>query len=55
MLTGEKLIGIFVIKQSELLSNSLYNTSIDELKLEFDAATSYSSKFFDGNIKTELL
>jgi hypothetical protein len=27
------------------------DTKIDELKLEFDAATSYSSKIFDGNLR----
>ncbi len=38
-------------KTSELASGSLYDTQIDELKLEFDAVTSYASKFFNGNLR----
>ena len=38
-------------KTSELLLSSLYDTKIDELKLEFDATTSYSSKFFNGTLR----
>ncbi len=35
-------------KTAELLNNSLYDTKIDELKLEIDAITRYASKYFDG-------
>lgn len=35
-------------KTAELQTNTLYDTRIDELKLEIDAATRYTSKIFDG-------
>jgi hypothetical protein len=35
-------------KTSESVNNGLYDTKIDELKLEIDAATRYASKSFDG-------
>jgi hypothetical protein len=38
-------------KTAELMSGSLYDTKIDELKLEFDAVTSYTSKTFNGNLR----
>jgi hypothetical protein len=41
----------FRYKTEESVTKSLYDTRIDELKLEFDATTSYSSKFLDGTIR----
>ncbi|MBK7630444.1 MAG: hypothetical protein IPJ23_07065 [Ignavibacteriales bacterium] len=38
-------------KTAELLNNVLYDTKIDELKLEIDAVTRYSSRSFDGIIR----
>jgi hypothetical protein len=38
-------------KTAELVNNGLYDTKIDELKLEIDAATRYSSKSFDGILR----
>ncbi|HCY77027.1 MAG TPA: hypothetical protein DHV28_13985 [Ignavibacteriales bacterium] len=38
-------------KSADLLTNALYDSRIDELKLEIDAATRYSSKLFDGTIR----
>jgi hypothetical protein len=38
-------------KTAELVNNGLYDTKIDELKLEIDAATRYSSKAFDGILR----
>jgi hypothetical protein len=38
-------------KTSEFLQRSLYDTKIDELKLEFDAVTSYKSKILDANLR----
>ncbi len=38
-------------KTAELLTNVLYDTQIDELKLEIDAATRYNSKSFDGILR----
>ncbi len=38
-------------KSADLLNNVLYDTKIDELKLEFDAVTRYASKSFDGMIR----
>jgi hypothetical protein len=38
-------------KTSELQSNQIYDTSIDELKLELDAVSRYSSKLFDGILR----
>ena len=38
-------------KTAELQTNSLYDTRIDELKLDIDAATRYSSKSFDGILR----
>ena len=35
-------------KTSESVNNGLYDTKIDELKLEIDAATRYNSESFDG-------
>ena len=41
----------FRYKTEESVAKSLYDTQIDELKLEFDATTSYSSKIFDGTLR----
>ncbi len=38
-------------KSAELLNNVLYDTKINELKLEFDAVSRYTSKSFDGVIR----
>jgi len=38
-------------KTTELQANPVYDSRIDELKLEIDAATRYSSKSFDGIIR----
>ena len=38
-------------KTSELQANQIYNTRIDELKLELDAVSRYSSKIFDGILR----
>src|SRR5574338_311100 len=38
-------------KSADLLTNALYDSRIDELKLEIDAATRYTSKLFDGMIR----
>ena len=38
-------------KTAELQTNLLYDTRIDELKLDIDAATRYSSKVFDGILR----
>jgi len=41
----------FRYKTVEVASRSTYDTQIDELKLEFDAATTYISKFFSGSLR----
>jgi hypothetical protein len=38
-------------KTAELLSNQIYDTRVDELKLELDAVSRYSSKLFDGMLR----
>lgn len=38
-------------KTAELATNALYDTRIDELKLEIDGATRYNSKSFDGILR----
>jgi len=38
-------------KTAELQANQLYDTKIEELKLEIDAATRYNSKSFDGILR----
>lgn len=38
-------------KTSESVNNGLYDTKIDELKLDIDAATRYASKSFDGILR----
>ncbi len=38
-------------KTSELQSNQIYDTRVDELKLELDAVSRYSSKIFDGILR----
>ena len=48
---GEQLIGIFVIKLRSWFQDLYADTRIDELKLEFDATTNYSSKFFNGTLR----
>lgn len=41
----------FRYKTVEVASRSTYDTQIDELKLEFDAATTYISKLFNGSLR----
>jgi hypothetical protein len=38
-------------KTAELQTNSLYDTKIDEIKLEFGAVARYSSKIFNGSLR----
>lgn len=41
----------FRYKTVKVASKTTYDTQIDELKLEFDASTTYNSKLFDGNLR----
>lgn len=38
-------------KTAELQTNTLYDTRIDEIKLEFNVLTRYNSKYFNGSLR----